>query len=492
MSGNPKRFSRTSLPSMEHSKVPPNAIEFEDAVLGSCLLESEVIDDVSSILSPESFYKIEHQKIFSAIIALHSRSNPVDILTVTQELKSGGHINESLSPYFISKLTERIAGGANAEYHARIIQQKFIARELIRVSGDIYHEAYEDTTDALELLDRANMTFAGIGSDFSSEGRSKSNKELTAEVTEDAERAAAGSMIVGFSSGISDVDRLTGGWEGGKFYILAARPSMGKSSWALQKAYYISVILKQPSVFFSLEMTAKELMLRLISLHTGIDANLIKTGRLDPEQWGRYTASLQAIIESPLEIIDNVFNLMDIRKRVLILKKRKGLKAIFIDYLQLIKHKESGRNREQEISEISRMMKQTAKDVDCPVIGLAQLSRAVETRGGTKRPMLSDLRESGSLEQDADQVHFMYRPEYYGIEVSDETNLPTQGLTELIVAKNRGGSTGIASMRFHKETTSFSPWEAESFTAPPPPPREGITQKWSPMPRSEEFDDDAF
>jgi replicative DNA helicase len=447
--------------------VPPQATDLEEAVLGALMLENDAISDVMDVVRPESFYRIEHQKIFHAIVSLTEASKPVDILTVTHFLKQEGTLDLVGGAYFLSQLTDRVSGSANAEFHARIIQQKFIARELIRVSGDIYAKAFEDTTDALELLDEANLTVADIGSDINSEKGSKSNMELVNEVIADAERASQGNSIVGIPTEIPEVDKLTGGWEGGKVYILAGRPGSGKSSKAMQDAYYMAVILRKPVLFFSLEMTAKELMLRIISKHIDIDANLIKTGKLTPEQWALFNSSMQQIIDSPLEIIDHLYSLMDIRKKILVHKKRHGLEGVFIDYIQKILHEKKGATEEQQLSYVSNALKILSKQTDCPFIVLAQLSRAVETRGGSKRPMLSDLRGSGQLEADADQVHFMYRPEYYGIE-TDEQYGDTHGLAELIVAKNRGGATGTAPMRFHPKTTSFSPWEQTSFSGPNP------------------------
>ena len=477
---------------LEHSKVPPSATDLEEAVLGAIMLEPECFEDVTLILKPASFYRMEHQQIFSAMMNLYEANSVIDILTVTQQLKKNGQLDLCGGAYFVSQLTERVGTSANVEFHARIIQQKFIARELIRVAGDIYNEAFEETTDALDLLDKANNNIAEVGSDTGTGARSKSNKELAYEVISDAERASTGGEVVGLPSPIPEVDRMTGGDEGGKLYIIAARPAMGKSSKALQKAYHIAVVLKLPVAFFSIEMPAKELMLRLISLHAGIDSKKIKNGQLSEDEWRRINESVQAIIDSPLEIIDDTNVLMDIRKKCILKKKKGGLKAVYIDYLQLIRHKEHGRSREQEISEISRTLKEIAKMLDVPVIALSQLSRSVETRGGSKRPMLSDLRESGAIEQDADVVAFLYRPEYYGIEVSEETNQPTAGLTEYIIAKNRGGSTGTVPMRFNKETTSFSPWEQQSFstaTSLPTPSRSEIDDYYkSPMPKSDEFD----
>ena len=461
----PSQYTRSGL---EHGLVPPSATDLEEAVLGALMLENNAISDVMDIVRPESFYKPEHQKVFNAIVSLTEANNPVDILTVTAFLKQEGSLDLVGGAYFVSQLTERVLSSANAEFHARIIQQKFIARELIRVSGDIYHQAFEDTTDALDLLDEANLTIADIGSAVGTGVKTKSNQELALEVIADAERASQGGEIVGLPSPIPEKDKITGGKENGKLYITAARPAMGKSSDALQEAYHIAVVLGLPVAFFSIEMPARQLMRRLISLRTGIDSKKLKNGDLSKEEWVIIHESVQAISDSPLEIIDDLSDLMEIRRRCIQNKKKKGLRAIFIDYLQLVKHKESGRNREQEISEISRTLKEIAKMLDVPVTALSQLSRAVETRGGTKRPMLSDLRESGSIEQDADIVVFLYRPEYYGIEISEETNLPTEGLTEYIVAKNRDGSTGTVPMRFHPKTTSFSPWGEQSFSGPNP------------------------
>lgn len=480
---------------LEQGKIPPNATDLEETVLGAIMLEPECFEDVMLIVKSESFYKLEHQSIFSAMETLYNDESVIDILTVTQQLKKDGKLDLVGGPYFVSQLTDRVGSSANAEHHARIIQEKFIARELIRVSEEIHHEAYDETTDVLDLLDKANGTIAEVGHSAGTGSKAKSNQELVSEVISDAERASTGGEVVGLPSPIPEKDKITGGKENGKLYITAARPAMGKSSDAMQEAYHISVELGLPVAFFSIEMPAKELMLRLISLRTGINSRKIKNGQLSTDEWDKINTSVQAIIDSPLEIIDDVNDLMEIRRKCIIKKKKKGLRAVFVDYLQLVRHKEFGRNREQEISEISRTFKEMAKMLDCPVTALSQLSRAVETRGGTKRPMLSDLRESGAIEQDADLVAFLYRPEYYGLETSEEFNCSTEGLTEYIIAKNRGGSTGTVPMRFNKETTSFSPWEVHSFSGgglPKIDPNnmpEAVRDYSSPMPKSNEFGD---
>jgi replicative DNA helicase len=470
---------------LEHGKIPPCAVDLEEAVLGALLTESDAFDDVASILTPESFYRLEHQHIFSAMCHLAENSQPIDILTVTARLKQVGQLDMVGGPYFVSQLTDSVAGSANAEFHARIIQQKFIARELIRVSGDIYHTAYEDTTDVMDLLDKANDEFSAIGSDTIGE-KVASNQDICMEIIGDAERAAEGGNIIGIPIGIREVDRITGGLQDSHLDILAARPGMGKSSWAIYEAYVVAFVAGKPALFFSLEMTAKEVMLKLLSILTGIDTNKIKRGNLDPEQWNRIHEAIAKITASKLTIIDNIFEWSKLRTFAINQNKKGKLGLLTVDYLQLIQIANRKGNREQEIGEISRGLKQLAKHLNCPVRALAQLSRAVETRGGTKRPMLSDLRESGQIEQDADSVTFLYRPEYYGIEFSEEGNLPTAGLCEFIVAKNRGGLTGTAPTRADLATSIFSEFGGSSFTAPRPPSLDEPIR--SPMPRSEMFD----
>jgi replicative DNA helicase len=452
------------------------------------MLESEVLSELSSFLRPEMFYKLEHQRIFSAILALAERGDPVDILTVTQELKSKGDLALVGGPVYVSMLTDRVASSANAEYHARVIQQKYIARELIRVAGDIYHDAYDDTTDPLELLDRANESVASIGSDVVGD-KVDSNHDLFKEVIADSERAASGANIIGTPVGLHELDIKTGGLQDGHLDILAGRPGMGKSSFAIFEVYQLAVVQKLPVMFFSLEMPAKEIMQKVMSLHTGIDSWKLKTGKLDPEQWDRMNTMGQEIINAPLTIIDNVTDWSKIRTRCINTNKKSHLRLIAIDYLQLIQIPNRRGNREQEIGEISRGLKQLAKQLKCPIRALAQLSRGVETRGGSKRPMLADLRESGQIEQDADSVTFLYRPEYYGIEFSDEGNLPTSGLCEVIIAKNRGGLTGTVPTRVNLATSTFEDYDGGSFKAPSPPPLEVMEQYRSPLPRSTEFDD---
>tara|TARA_R110001599_G_scaffold26149_1_gene92371 strand:+ start:5608 stop:7122 length:1515 start_codon:yes stop_codon:yes gene_type:complete len=465
---------------LEQSKVPPNVSDLEEVVLGACM-QSDISPDIIDILQPKSFYKLEHQKVFEAICELSKENNPIDILTVSAYLKKTEALDMVGGMYFVSQLTEKVASGENAEYHARLIQQKFIQREIIRISGDAYHTSFEDSADPLEVLDNLTEQLGNIDSEVQKE-KIISNSDLVKKVIDNAEKASSGDNVTGLRSEISAVDKVTGGYQNGSFDILAARPAMGKSAKALQDAYHIGVTLGLPCVFFSLEMPSAQLMLRMMSHHLKIPAWKIKTGTLDVDEWEIINSGVQKIIDSPLVIIDNLVSAQDIFRKTRRLHKEKGLKMAFIDYLQLMSNPINRGNREQEISSISRGLKLLAKSLDIPVCALSQLSRAVESRGGDKKPMMSDLRESGSLEQDADQVMFLYRPEYYAIETNEEYG-DTAGLTELILAKNRSGDTGTIPMRFHKETTSFSNWEENSFTAPAPP-----KSTPSVMTRSTEFD----
>lgn len=474
-----KRNYTSPMPTMEHGKVPPNAVELEDAVLGALMLESEALTDVVEILKPESFYKLEHQRIFEAILDLFSKSEPIDILTVTAWLKKAGMLDLVGGPYYVSKLTDRVASSANAEYHARIIAQKHIQRELIRVSGDIYHEAFEDTTDVLELLDKAETSLFAVaeGNLRKSYDSMSSLVNQALKVVEEASKKEGG--VTGVPSGYTDLDRITGGWQPSDLLIIAARPAMGKTSFVLTMARNMAVEHKRPVALFSLEMASIQLVNRLIASESGIDSDKLKKGQLTKGDWDHLHSSLKQLSEAPLFIDDTAaLSVFELRAKCRRLKAQHNIEMVIIDYLQLMSAGGNGGNREQEISTISRSLKSIAKELEIPVIALSQLSRAVETRGGNKKPMLSDLRESGAIEQDADMVMFLYRPEYYGIEMSEDTNLPTQGLTELIIAKNRAGATATVPLRFINHLAKFTDYDDAAFNISGP----------AALPRSAEFD----
>lgn len=468
-----------STPALDHGKVPPNATDLEEAVLGALMLESDALNDVVEILKPESFYRIEHQKIFEAITDLFSKSEPIDILTVTNWLKKEGSLDLVGGPYFVSQLTDRVASSANAEFHARIIAQKFIQRELIRVSGDTYHEAFEDTTDVLDLLDKAESSLFAVAEGNLRKSYDSMSVLVKKALQEVEEAASKDGGITGVATGFSELDKMTNGWQGSDLLIIAARPAMGKTAFVLSMTRNIAVDFKKPVAFFSLEMASVQLVNRLISSESGIPGEKLKKGSLDKNDWEHMHASLKQLGEAPIYIDDTpALSVFELRAKCRRLKAQHDIQIIIIDYLQLMTAGSNMKgNREQEISTISRSLKSLAKELNVPVIALSQLSRAVETRGGTKRPMLSDLRESGAIEQDADMVMFLYRPEYYGIETSEETNLPTEGLTELIVAKHRSGATGTVPLRFVNTLAKFTNYDDPEFSI-----AGGI------MPRSSEFD----
>ena len=467
---------------LEHGKVPPNATELEEAVLGALMLESDALNDVVEILKPESFYRIEHQKVFEAITALFGENQPIDILTVTSWLKKEGSLDMVGGAFFVSQLTDRVASSANAEFHARIIAQKFIQRELIRVSGEIYHEAFEDTTDVLDLLDKAESNLFAVA-----EGNLRKSYDsmstLVKKALEQVEEAASKEGgVTGVPTGFTELDKMTNGWQPSDLLIIAARPAMGKTAFVLSMARNMAVDFKRPIAFFSLEMASVQLVNRLVSSESGIPGEKLKKGQLDKQDWEHMHASLKQLGEAPIFIDDTAaLSVFELRAKCRRLKAQHDIQMIVIDYLQLMTAggNQKGGNREQEISMISRSLKALAKELEVPVIALSQLSRAVETRGGTKRPMLSDLRESGAIEQDADMVMFLYRPEYYGIEVSEETNLPTEGLTELIIAKHRSGATGTVPLRFVNTLAKFTNYDDPEFSIAGGP---------GAMPHSTEFD----
>lgn len=440
---------------MEHGKVPPNAVDLEDAVLGAAMLERDGLNAIIDILTPESFYKLEHQRIFRAITDLFNENHPIDISTVSTQLKKTGLLEMCGGPYYISKLTDRVASSANSEYHARIIQQKYIQREIIRVTGEVYANAFEDTSDPIELLDMLGSAAEKIAGTISG-SRSKCMGEYAQEVIARVDLAAKQNGLTGLETGFTDLDKLHGGRQNGHLIIIAGRPAMGKTALALSEAMHIAELDKSV-LFVSLEMGAVELTQRAMAADTGIYLERFANGDMDPEHRSRLTLSAAKWKGSKLHIVDDIHTLTAIKAEARRLKEKQGLAAVYVDYLQLIQITVRG-NRENEVSEISRSLKLMARSLNVPVIALSQLSRSVETRGGTKRPMLSDLRESGAIEQDADVVEFVYRPEYYGIEMDESSGLSSRGLALRIVAKNRHGGLADLPMKFDGRLTKFTDW----------------------------------
>lgn len=449
--------ANTNQPLWEHGKVPPQAIDLEEAVLGAIMLEKDALTAVIDILKAEVFYKEAHQVIFSAICRLFGKSEPVDILTVTNELKSSGELDIVGGPYYITQLTNRIASAANVEYHARIISQKFIQRELIRISSVIIKDAFEDTTDVFDLLDRAEQNLFAVSE--SNLRRSYDNMQsLVGEAIKEIEAAKdKEGHLRGIPSGFTELDRITNGWQKSELIILAARPGMGKTAFALSMARNCTVTFKKSVAFFSLEMSSIQLVTRLISSETELSADKLKKGDLKSYEWEQLHAKINTLTDAKLLIDDTpALTVFELRAKCRRLKAQHDIDMVIIDYLQLMSGGGDGKggNREQEISNISRSLKALSKELDIPIIALSQLSRAVETRGGSKKPILSDLRESGAIEQDADMVIFIYRPEYYKIDVDEEGN-STAGIAEICIAKHRNGALKDIPLRFVAQYARF-------------------------------------
>ncbi len=441
----------------EHGKVPPQATDLEEAVLGAMMIEKDAVSAVIDILTPKVFYKDSHQRIFSAISELFSESEPIDILTVTNKLKSKGELEIVGGPYYITMLTSRIASASNVEFHARIVMQKHIQRELIRISSETIKDAFEDTTDVFNLLDKAEQSLFSV-SETNLRRSFQDMPSLVRQAILDIEHArdADGSMR-GVPSGFTALDRMTSGWQKSDLIILAARPSMGKTAFALNMARNVAVEFNRPVAFFSLEMSAVQLVTRLISSETELRSDKLKKGELASYEWQQLTDKISNLVEAKMFIDDTpALSIFELRAKCRRLKQQHDIQMVFIDYLQLMTSGGENRgNREQEISQISRSLKALAKELDVPVLALSQLSRAVETRPGqAKRPILSDLRESGAIEQDADLVLFIYRAEYYKIDVFED-GTPTQGVSEIIIAKHRNGSVGDVKLKFVGEFAKF-------------------------------------
>ena len=564
-----------SVVNLSDGKIPPQAIDLEEAVLGAMLIDEKGVNEVIDILSPEVFYKRSHQLIFESIQRLFRESEPVDLLTVSADLKKNKNFEVIGGDFYLISLSQKVSSSAHIEYHSRIIQQKFIQRKLITISNEIIQKSYNESTDVIDLLDEAESKLYDIAQN-NIKGSSETAQNLVIQAKNRIEEISKQEGLSGISTGFDKLDSLTSGWQPSDLIIVAARPGMGKTALALSMARNVSVQKKIPVAFFSLEMSSVQLITRLISSETGLSSDKLRTGKLADHEWQQLNIKVSDLESAPLYIDDSaaltIFELrakarrlasshgikliiidylqlmnlgssnkagnreqeistisrnlkalakelnipvialsqlsravetrggtkrpilsdlesaplyiddspsltiFELRAKARRLASSHGIKLIIIDYLQLMNIGSSNKagNREQEISTISRNLKALAKELDIPVIALSQLSRAVETRGGTKRPILSDLRESGAIEQDADIVSFLYRPEYYGInEWDDEMKTPSEGQGEFIVAKHRNGALDSIKLKFIANLGKFedlggfdSPFEFQSKLNP--------------------------
>ena len=444
--------------SLQQGKLPPQALDLEEAVIGAMLIDKKGVDEVIDLLQPDAFYKSAHQNIFESILNLFQNSQPIDLLTVSADLKKNGKLESVGGDYYLVQLTQKVASSAHIEFHARIILQKFIQRSLIRISNEIIESSYKDSTDVFDLLDEAESKLYDVA-----QGNIKKSSDTAQNLVmlakKKIEEIANKDGLSGISTGFEKLDALTSGWQPSDLIIIAARPGMGKTALTLSMARNIAVTKEVPVAFFSLEMSSIQLITRLISAETGLSSEKLRTGKLADHEWKQLNVKVGDLEKAPLYIDDTpALSIFDLRAKARRLASQHKIKLIVVDYLQLMTAGNSNKagNREQEISTISRNLKSLAKELDIPVIALSQLSRAVETRGGTKRPQLSDLRESGAIEQDADIVSFIYRPEYYQIEEwDDEEHSSSIGQAELIVAKHRNGGLDNIRMKFIGQLGKF-------------------------------------
>jgi len=452
---------------LQQGRIPPQALELEEAVLGAMLIDKKGVDEVIDILQPDAFYKTAHQKIFEAIFQLFQDSQPVDLLTVSSELRKKGKLETVGGEFYLVQLSQRVASSAHIEFHARIILQKFIQRSLIKISNEIIESSYKESTDVFDLLDEAESKLYDI-TQGNIKKSSESAQSLVIEAKKRIEEISKRDGLSGVSTGFEKLDKLTSGWQPSDLIIIASRPGMGKTALTLSMARNIAVTKQIPVAFFSLEMSSVQLITRLISAETGLSSEKLRTGKLADHEWQQLNVKVTDLEKAPLFIDDTPsLSIFDLRAKARRLSSQHGIKLIVVDYLQLMTAGTSTKsgNREQEISTISRNLKALAKELNIPVIALSQLSRAVETRGGTKRPMLSDLRESGAIEQDADIVSFIYRPEYYNIdEWDDDERSPSEGQAELIVAKHRNGGLDNIRLKFIGHLGKFE--DLDSFDSP--------------------------
>ena len=448
-----------------YGKVQPQALPLEEAVLGAIMVDKDGLSSVIEILRPESFYKDAHNEIYAVMLDLFEKSQPIDLLTVHEGLKKAKKLDIVGGVNYLLDLTNKVASAANVEYHARLVAQKFIQRELIRVSTVTIQDSYSDEKDVFELLDEAEQNLYEItdtnlntGYEKISALAVKARKEIEAISQKDE-------AVTGVPTGFEKLDALTSGWQKSDLIIIAARPGMGKTAFTLSLARN-AALADQGVAIFSLEMANTQLVQRLIAMDASIDSLKLRNGKLDQAEWLRLNQSVDNMAEMPIFIDDTpAINIFELRAKCRRLKQNHDIQLIIIDYLQLMAgapNQKNG-NREQEISSISRALKGLAKELRVPVIALSQLSRSVETRGGSKRPVLSDLRESGAIEQDADIVTFIYRPGYY--EMDDDVDVP-QDLAEIIVAKHRNGSLSTVELRFVPQFVRFEEGNFDNFNQP--------------------------
>ena len=456
----PKNISRnpTINKNLSLGKLPPQALDLEESVLGALMLEKDALTNVIDILKPENFYKDANREIYQAIIDLFNNSEPVDLLTVTAQLKKNGRLDLVGGSYYVTQLTTKVNSASNIEYHSRIILEQSIKRQLIEVSGEVQKEAYEDTTDVFDLLDNTEQSLFDISESHIRKNYSQVSGIMKEAIEELESKKSKKDGITGVPSGFIDLDNITSGWQPSDLIIIAGRPSMGKTAFVLSMMRNASIDHNMPMAIFSLEMSSLQIVNRLISSEAELDSDKIRKGNLKDYEWQQLLHKTDQLNNAKIFIDDTpALSILELRAKSRRLKSQHDIQCIIVDYLQLMsgEYGKTSGNREQEIASISRSLKAIAKELNVPVLALSQLSRAVETRGGDKRPVLSDLRESGSIEQDADMVLFIYRADRYDINEDEDGNL-TAGVAEILLRKNRNGPTGKVKLKFIERFAKFA------------------------------------
>ena len=460
------RQGKASLPIMDNTRVigvmegriPPQAVDIEEAVLGAIMLEKNAIYSVVELLKPDCFYKESHAKIYESILDLFAHEQPIDLLTVKEELQRKGILDEIGGSFYITQLTTRVMSAVHAEYHARIVWQKYIQRELIRVSSDIQERAFDDSADVDDLLNRSEQAIFEITE--GSLGQDVQPINILLKKVIDRINSAGGQKgnLSGVPSGYTELDRITSGWQPTDLIIVGARPSMGKTAFVLSMARNMAVDHGFGVALFTLEMSAEQLGMRMLLSETELDWEKIRSGKLETYEWEQLHARTANLAKATLHVDETpALSVFEFRAKCRRLVHQKGVKVAIIDYLQLMTWGGDTRgNREQEVSNISRSLKAIAKELNIPIIALSQLNRNLtrQTAAEHKRPQLSDLRESGAIEQDADIVVFIHRPEYYKLE-QDEDGNSLRGVAEIIIAKHRNGELGDVQLTFKKQFAKF-------------------------------------
>lgn len=436
-------------PSGGEGRIPPQAVDIEAQVLGAMLLEREAISKVIEVLDEDAFHADYHKKIYQAIIAMFERSEPVDTITLAEELRRRGHLEVIGGEPYLAELSMNVTSGANVEYHARIVLEKSLMRALITASSNITNRAFSPTEDAFDLLDESEQAIFTISEKRLKRSFTSMHNAVhdTLEMLESIHGKHGG--VTGVPTGFRDLDTLTGGWQPSDLIIVAGRPSSGKTSFALSLARNAASHVEKPTGvgIFSLEMSTNQLVMRLLCAEARVDAHAVRTGRLPEEEWKRMSIAAGRLTNTQIYIDDSAsLGILELRAKARRLKVERNIGLIIVDYLQLMQGPKSAENREKEISSISRSLKALAKELGIPVIALSQLSRAVESRTD-KRPILSDLRESGAIEQDADVVVFVHRPEMF-LDPNSEDGQEAKGMADIIVGKQRNGPIDDVKLAF--------------------------------------------